>query len=55
MYIRKTKTVYILIWQGEEIDETDTRKEAQFLRQQYNIAFGGGVTITRKRRKINND
>ena len=36
---------YILKWKGEEIDETDTLKDAQYLQNEYNLAFGGGVYI----------
>ena len=49
MYIRKTKDIYILLWNGEEIDETEKREEAIFLRKEYNIAFHGGVTIKKRR------
>ena len=34
-----------LFWKGEEIDTAETRKEAEYLRGEYNLAFGGGVTI----------
>lgn len=51
MYIRKTKDIYILIWQGEEIDETETRADAVYLLKEYNAAFHGGVTIKKRRRK----
>lgn len=51
MYIRKTKDVYILFWQGEEIDEAETISDARYLKNEYNIAFGGGVTIKKRRVK----
>ena len=51
MYIRKTKDIYILLWNGEEIDETESRADAIFLRMEYNAAFHGGVTIQKRRVK----
>lgn len=36
---------YKLFWKGEEIDETETKEEAETLRSEYNMAYGGGVTI----------
>tara|TARA_R110000824_G_scaffold91625_1_gene222822 strand:+ start:373 stop:501 length:129 start_codon:yes stop_codon:yes gene_type:complete len=39
---------YKLIWKGEEIDTAETRKEAVYLQNEYNIAYGGGVSIKRK-------
>lgn len=51
MYIRKTKDIYILFWSGEEIDETESRANAIFLKMEYNAAFGGGVTIKKRRAK----
>jgi hypothetical protein len=40
--------MYILIWKGEEIDTADTRKEAIYLQREYQMAYGGIVTIKRK-------
>jgi hypothetical protein len=37
--------MFILIWKGEEIDQFDTRAEAEAMRNEYNIAYGGGVTV----------
>lgn len=51
MYIRKTKDIYILLWNGEEIDETESWEDAIFLKKEYNLAFGGGVTIKFRRVK----
>jgi hypothetical protein len=51
MYIRKTKDIYILFWNGEEIDEAETRADALYLKQEYNIAYRGGVTIKKRRVK----
>jgi hypothetical protein len=51
MYIRKTKDIYILIWNGEEIDETETKSDAIYLRNEYNLAYRGGVTIKKRRIK----
>lgn len=52
MYIRKTKDVWRIIWQGEIVDETDTRKDAIYLRNEYNLAYGGGCTIKRGRERL---
>ena len=49
MYIRKTKDIYILFYHGEEIDEAETRADAAYLKQEYNIAYHGGVTIKKRR------
>lgn len=51
MYIRKTKDIYILLWHGEEIDETESRADAIFLKMEYNAAFHGGVIIKKRRIK----
>ena len=51
MYIRKTKDIYILFWNGEEIDETESRADAIFLCLDYKLAFHGGVTIKKRRVK----
>jgi len=51
-YQRKTKDVFLIIWNGEEIDQFDTRKEARAMRIEYNIAFKGGCWIRVKREKI---
>tara|TARA_Y100000310_G_scaffold341019_1_gene438789 strand:+ start:1904 stop:2029 length:126 start_codon:yes stop_codon:yes gene_type:complete len=39
---------YKLIWNKEEIDEADTKKEAEYLRGEYMLAYGGSVIIRRK-------
>ena len=39
---------YILMWKGEEIDTAEDSKDAKYLQQEYNMAFGGGVSIRRK-------
>lgn len=51
MYVRKTKDIYVLMWCGEEIDETESRENAIFLRKEYNLAFHDGVTIKKRRVK----
>jgi hypothetical protein len=40
--------MYILFWKGEEIDEAETQDEAEYLQREYNLAYGGGVTIKSK-------
>lgn len=52
---RHLKTVYLLIWQGEEIDEFDTYSEAKKMRDEYNMAYNGGVWIHKTRRRVDND
>lgn len=37
--------MFKLFWKGEEIDEFDTRAEAEAMQAEYNMAYGGGVTI----------
>ena len=51
-YQRKTKDVYFIIWNGEEIDQAETRQDARYLVKEYNLAFGGGCSIKCKREKI---
>lgn len=51
MYIRKTKDIYILFWNGEQIDETENKNDAVYLKNEYNTAFRGGVTIKKRRIK----
>lgn len=36
---------YVLRWQGENIDEASCLDQAEFLQGEYNLAYGGGVTI----------
>lgn len=37
--------MYKLYWKGECIDTADTREEAEYLQGEYNLAYGGGVSI----------
>ena len=37
--------MYKLYWNNELIDEADTKKEALYLLLEYNMAYGGGVTL----------
>jgi len=53
-YQRKTKDVYFIMWNGEEIDQAETRQESRYLVKEYNISFKGGCSIKTKRVKINN-
>lgn len=50
-YKRKTKDIYKLIWNGEEIDSFDTLKEAKEMRVEYLLAFHGGSIDIRKSRE----
>ena len=52
MYNRKTKDIYILVWNREEIDEAETRAEAARLKTEYALAFhcsAGAITIKKRR------
>ena len=40
--------MYALVWKNEEIDEFNTLREAEAMRVEYDLAFGGGVTIIEK-------
>jgi len=51
-YIRKTKDVFVVMWQGEEVDETDTKADARYLLVEYNLAFRGGCSIKIKREPV---
>jgi len=37
--------MFKLYWKGECIDQFDTLEEAQKMRVEYNMAYGGGVII----------
>ena len=50
-YQRKTKDVYKLIWNEEEIDSFDTLKEAKEMRKEYSLAFHGGCIYIKKERE----
>ena len=52
MYQRKTKDVYRLIWNGEEIDSFDTYKEAKEMKREYELAYHSSVIIKRGRERI---
>ena len=54
-YARKTKDVWRLYWNGEEIDSFDTPLEARTMRMEYALAFHCGVaaiTIRKCRERI---
>lgn len=36
---------FYLIWNGEIIDETEDRQDADYLRGEYTLAYGGSVRI----------
>lgn len=40
--------MYYLIWKNEVIDQFKTLKEAEAMRSEYNMAYGGGVTISKR-------
>ena len=37
--------MFALIWENEVIDSFETRAEAEEMRNEYNLAYGGGVTV----------
>ena len=39
---------YLIVWKSEVVDETTSKKNAQYLRSEYNMAFGGGCSIVEK-------
>lgn len=51
-YERKTKDVYTIIWNGEEVDEANDKATARYLLKEYNLAFNGGCSIKKRRVKI---
>lgn len=51
-YKRKTKDVYKLIYEGEEIDSFNTLKEAKAMAHEYSLAFHEMVTIRPGRERI---
>lgn len=53
-YQRKTKDVYKLIWNGEEIDSFDTLKEAREMKDEYELAYHSSITIKSRRERIGN-
>lgn len=52
VYQRKTKDVYVIMWNGEEVDSTEEWSNAKYLRDEYNMAFKGGVSIKKQRQTI---
>jgi hypothetical protein len=36
---------YNLIWEGEIIDTAETKEEAEYLKGEYQMAYGGFVSI----------
>ena len=52
MYVRKTKDVYCIMFQGEVVDETDDRQNARYLLKEYNMAFKGGCSIKKTKELI---
>ena len=44
-------TTYILLWNGEIIEEDLSKEEAIYLLKEYNLAYGGGVTKKIQRKK----
>ncbi len=52
MIIKNQKTTYILIWDGEIIEEDIIgRKEALYLKKEYQMAYGGIVSMKIQRKR----
>jgi hypothetical protein len=51
-YQRKTKDVWFIIWNNEDVDEFEDRKEARAMLKEYNLAYNGGCSIKKKRVRI---
>lgn len=41
---------FLLVWKGEVVDSFDDKKEAEAMSSEYNMAYGGGVSIQRNRK-----
>jgi len=41
--------VYVIMWKGEEVDETGNREDANYLLNEYNLAFNGGCSLKTRR------
>lgn len=41
--------MYLLIWKNEVIDQFKTMAEAEKMRAEYNMAYGGGVSIRKRK------
>lgn len=50
------KTIYEIVansrWGNEVVDETDNEKDAEYLKREYQMAFGREFTISIKEREI---
>lgn len=51
-YQRKTKDVYKIIWNGEEVDRFDTLEEARAMKKEYDMAFHSCVSIIKGRETL---
>ena len=51
-YTRKTKDVYKIIWNGEEVDSFDTLKEAREMKKEYDMAYHSVTSIQKGRERI---
>ena len=43
--------IYMLVWNNEVIDEFDNEDEAWRMRYEYQISFGGDVTVIKRRKQ----
>ena len=43
---------YVLYWNGEEVDRTDTKAEADYLKKEYEMAYKGAVKIKKETSKF---
>lgn len=51
-YQRKTKDIYRIIWNGEEVDSFDTFEEAKKMKKEYEIAYHDSMRIKRGREPL---
>lgn len=49
---RKTKDVWVIRWNGEDVDQFDTLKEARDMAKAYRMAFNSPVSIALRREKV---
>lgn len=51
-YTRKTKDIYKIIWNVEEVDSFNTLKEAKRMKKEYDLAFHSVTSIKKGRERI---
>ena len=51
-YTRKTKDIYKIMWNGEEVDSFDTLEEAREMKKEYDMAFHSVTSIRKGRERV---